>query len=43
MDLKKAVENDPRGSKQSSIRARAILLSLRDAVKMRQEEIQTEH
>lgn len=37
-DLKRAVENDPRGTKQSSIRARAILLSLRDAVEKRQAE-----
>ncbi len=35
-DLQKSVEIDPRGSKQSSIRARAILLSLRDAVEKRQ-------
>ncbi|MDH3494224.1 MAG: tetratricopeptide repeat protein [Acidobacteriota bacterium] len=37
-DLKKAVENDPNGTKQSSIRARALLLSLRDAVEKRQAE-----
>jgi tetratricopeptide (TPR) repeat protein len=30
-DLKKAIENDPQGTKPSSIRARGLLLSLRDA------------
>ncbi|NNE65781.1 MAG: hypothetical protein HKN33_04380 [Pyrinomonadaceae bacterium] len=43
VDLKQAVENDPHGKKQSSIRARAILLSLRDAVEERQTEMETEH
>ncbi|MEZ5307614.1 MAG: tetratricopeptide repeat protein [Pyrinomonadaceae bacterium] len=38
-DLKNAVENDPEGKKQSSIRARAILLSLRDAVETRRREL----
>ena len=32
LDLKHAVEYDPEGTRQSSIRARAILLSLRDAM-----------
>ena len=31
-DLKKAIENDPKGEKQSSIRARGLLLSLRNAM-----------
>lgn len=31
-DLRKAVENDPQAKKQSSIRARGLLLSLRDAL-----------
>lgn len=31
-DLKKAVENDPKATKQSSIRARGLLLSLKDAM-----------
>ncbi len=31
-DLRKAIESDPEGKKQSSIRARGLLLSLRDAI-----------
>lgn len=42
-DLKQAVENDPEGSRQSSVRARAILLSLRDAVEQREAETGSSH
>lgn len=31
-DLRTAIESDPKGEKQSSIRARGLLLSLRDAI-----------
>ncbi len=31
-DLRKAIENDPDGKKQSSVRARGLLLSLKNAV-----------
>ncbi len=32
-DLRKALENDPKGERQSTMRARALLLSLRQAAK----------
>lgn len=37
-DLRKAVENDPQGTKKSSMRARGLLLSLRDAVEKNKTE-----
>ena len=36
VDLRKALENDPKGAHPSSIRARALLLSLRQAAEKRQ-------
>lgn len=34
-DLRKALENDPKGERQSTLRARALLLSLRQAAKIK--------
>ncbi len=42
-DLKKAIENDPQGTKQSSIRARGLLLSLRDAYEKGEEKTKAKH
>jgi tetratricopeptide (TPR) repeat protein len=40
-DLRKAVENDPHAKKQSSIRARGLLLSLRDALENKEHRAET--
>lgn len=39
-DLQKAIENDPTGEKQSSMRARGLLLSMKDAMDKSQEKAQ---
>lgn len=39
-DLRKAIENDPSGKKQSSMRARGLLISMKDAMEENQEKAQ---